>query len=150
MCFDSSRKLLDRESRYSTIERECLTIVWGLMKFSRYLLSGSFVSQTDHGPLTYILFLCQAEKHSAHSLGTVPARVPVCCWTYLRSLQLLCRIAVTSRCWSDCLVAAFDLFQLFQNYTVCTRIAGVLVTLWRVGCTAIQSVMRWLSRTQYP
>ncbi|KAL8590497.1 hypothetical protein ACOMHN_010933 [Nucella lapillus] len=30
-----SRKLLDRETRYSTIERECLAIVWTLSKLSR-------------------------------------------------------------------------------------------------------------------
>ncbi|XP_070174729.1 uncharacterized protein [Littorina saxatilis] len=50
----ASRKLLDRESRYSTIERECLAIVWGLTKFSRYLLCREFVIQTDHRPLTYM------------------------------------------------------------------------------------------------
>ncbi|KAK7501952.1 hypothetical protein BaRGS_00006704, partial [Batillaria attramentaria] len=32
-----SRKLLDRETRYSTIQRECLAIVWSLTKLSRYL-----------------------------------------------------------------------------------------------------------------
>ena len=32
VCF-ASRKLLDREKRYSTIERECLAIVWAVHKF---------------------------------------------------------------------------------------------------------------------
>ena len=49
-----SRKLLPRESRYSTIERECLAIVWVLGKFSRYLWGKHFVLQTDHRPLTYL------------------------------------------------------------------------------------------------
>lgn len=50
----ASRKLLDRETRYSTIERECLAIVWGLTKFSRYLWGREFVLQTDHRPLLYL------------------------------------------------------------------------------------------------
>jgi hypothetical protein len=49
-----SRKLLDRETRYSTIERECLAIVWALQKFTRYLWGRQFVLQTDHRPLLYL------------------------------------------------------------------------------------------------
>ena len=33
----ASRKLLDREKRYSVVERECLGIVWGKKKFALYL-----------------------------------------------------------------------------------------------------------------
>ncbi|KAL8614201.1 hypothetical protein ACOMHN_026418 [Nucella lapillus] len=44
-----SRKLLPRESRYSTIERECLAIVWVVTKLGRYLWG-----RTDHRPLTYL------------------------------------------------------------------------------------------------
>ena len=50
----ASRKLLDREMRYSTIERECLALVWAVDKFSRYLIGREFVLQTDHRPLTYL------------------------------------------------------------------------------------------------
>ena len=50
----ASRKLLDRETRYSTIERECLALVWGIDKFSRYLLGRDFFVQTDHCPLTFL------------------------------------------------------------------------------------------------
>jgi hypothetical protein len=49
-----SRKLLPRETRYSTIERECLAIVWVITKLGRYLWGRSFTLQTDHRPLTYI------------------------------------------------------------------------------------------------
>ena len=54
----ASRKLLDRETRYSTIERECLAIVWGISKFSRFLWGTHFTLETDHKPLTY---LCTSE-----------------------------------------------------------------------------------------
>ena len=47
VCF-ASRKLLDREKRYSTIELECLAIVWAVLKFVRFFL------QTYHRPLTYL------------------------------------------------------------------------------------------------
>ena len=50
----ASRKLLDRETRYSTVERECLAVVWGIDKFSRYLIGRHFLIQTDHCPLTFL------------------------------------------------------------------------------------------------
>ena len=50
----ASRKLLDRETRYSTIERECLAIVWGIQKFVRYLHGKRFTLETDHRPLTFL------------------------------------------------------------------------------------------------
>ena len=53
VCF-ASRKLLDREKRYSTIEREYLAIVWAVHKFVRFLWGVRFVLQTDHRPLTYL------------------------------------------------------------------------------------------------
>jgi len=53
-CCYASRKLLERETRYSTIERECLAIVWGIQKFGRYLWGTQFILQTDHRPLTYL------------------------------------------------------------------------------------------------
>ena len=49
-----SRKLLPREARYSTIERECLAIVWVVTKLGRYLWGRTFLLQTDHHPLTYL------------------------------------------------------------------------------------------------
>ena len=50
----ASRKMLDRECRYSTIERECLAIVWGITKFSKFLWGTHFILQTDHRPLTFL------------------------------------------------------------------------------------------------
>lgn len=49
-----SRKLKKSECAYSVIERECLAIVWAIMRFSRYLYGKEFVLETDHQPLVYL------------------------------------------------------------------------------------------------
>ena len=50
----ASRKLLPREVNYSTIEKECLAIVWALQFFHTYLYGQTFVIQTDHRPLAWL------------------------------------------------------------------------------------------------
>ncbi len=50
----ASKKLLEREMRYSTIEKECLGLVWGVSKFHVYLYGREFILETDHQPLVYI------------------------------------------------------------------------------------------------
>ncbi|XP_053400680.1 uncharacterized protein LOC128557380 [Mercenaria mercenaria] len=50
----ASKKLLQRERNYSVIERECLSIVFGVKKFQKYLYGSAFILQTDHAPLSYI------------------------------------------------------------------------------------------------
>lgn len=50
----ASRKLSLRERRYSTIERECLAIVWLIGRFRTYLYSREFLLETDHQPLIYL------------------------------------------------------------------------------------------------
>jgi len=50
----ASRKLLPRETRYSTIERECLAIVWGITKFQDCLYGKEFFLETDYQPLQYL------------------------------------------------------------------------------------------------
>jgi len=50
----ASRKLQPRESNYSTIERECLAIVWGITKFQEYVYGTEFFLETDHEPLQYL------------------------------------------------------------------------------------------------
>lgn len=49
-----SRKLLPCETRYSTIEKECLAIKWALDSLRYYLLGREFDLQTDHRALTWI------------------------------------------------------------------------------------------------
>ena len=49
-----SRKLSERESKYSTIEQECLAIVWAVRKLKIYLYGREFILQTDHHPLVYL------------------------------------------------------------------------------------------------
>lgn len=50
----ASRKLLDREKRYSTIERECLAIMFGIQRFDYYLRGKHFILEVDHKPLVYM------------------------------------------------------------------------------------------------
>ncbi len=49
-----SRKFLERERRYSTVEKECLAIKLGIEAFKVYLLGRHFVVQTDHHALTWL------------------------------------------------------------------------------------------------
>ncbi|XP_070189025.1 uncharacterized protein [Littorina saxatilis] len=50
----ASRKLSTPESKYSTIERECLAVVWATQKFQPFLYGQTFVLETDHQPLRYL------------------------------------------------------------------------------------------------
>ena len=49
-----SRKLLPREERFSTIEKECLAIKRGVEAFTVYLVGRDFVIQTDHRALQWL------------------------------------------------------------------------------------------------
>ena len=51
----ASKKLLPRECRYATIEKECLAIVWAVKHFEFYLYGRYFEVHTDHKPLLFLL-----------------------------------------------------------------------------------------------
>ena len=49
-----SRKLRPRESKYATIEKEFLAIVWTVQTLQVYLRGQYFTIQTDHHPLQWL------------------------------------------------------------------------------------------------
>ena len=49
-----SRKLLPRETRFSTIERECLAIIFSVGKLALHLSNTKFTLQTDQRALQYL------------------------------------------------------------------------------------------------
>jgi len=50
----ASRKLSDRELNWPISSKEALSIVFGCLKFHRYLYGQKFVLETDHKPLTIL------------------------------------------------------------------------------------------------
>ena len=50
----ASRKLTASEIKFSTVERECLALVFAVQRFSVYLLGQSFILEVDHRPLVYL------------------------------------------------------------------------------------------------
>ena len=49
-----SRKVLPREERYATVEKECLAIKLAIQAFRVYLLGRKFTVQTDHRSLEWL------------------------------------------------------------------------------------------------
>lgn len=49
-----SLKLLNRETRYSTMEKECLTMKWAIEPLMYYLLGRHFILETDHRALQWL------------------------------------------------------------------------------------------------
>lgn len=50
----ASRKLFSRETRFSTIERECLDLVGFIEKLHIYLYGRKFILETNHRVLEYL------------------------------------------------------------------------------------------------
>ena len=59
----ASSKLLDRETRYSTIERECLATIHGVSKNQYYLLGREFILEVDQKPIVYLHKLKNSNRH---------------------------------------------------------------------------------------
>ena len=71
----ASRKLLVREQAYSTVERECLALIFGIKKFEFYLIGQEFLLEVDHKPLVYMeKFKGSNDKLLRWSLGLQPYR----------------------------------------------------------------------------
>jgi len=49
-----NRKLLDRETNYPTVKKECLGIIWAVQQLHYYLLGREFNIQTDNELLTWL------------------------------------------------------------------------------------------------
>lgn len=49
-----SKKFSPQELKYSTVEKEGLSIIWSIKKFEIYLYGREFVLETDHKALTFI------------------------------------------------------------------------------------------------
>ena len=73
-----SRKLLPRETRYSTIEKECLAIKLATHAFRVYLLGRKFVVQTDHRALEWLHRLKGNAQLARWSLALQPDDFRVC------------------------------------------------------------------------
>ena len=57
VCY-ASKKLSSAERNYSTIEKECVAVVWGIKRFHLYLYGIPFVLQTNHETLKYVISCC--------------------------------------------------------------------------------------------
>ena len=60
---NASKKLTNVETKYSTLEKECLAIIWGVGKFRLFLAGKKFVLKTDHKPLTFLTMACYKNDH---------------------------------------------------------------------------------------
>ena len=74
MC--ASKKLLPRERNYSTIERECLAIVFAIKKFYNYLYGREFGLETDH-QTTVVHTQAQSRELSSYEMGFVLTNLQV-------------------------------------------------------------------------
>ena len=71
----ASRTLQKHEKNYSTIEKECLAVIWSIKYFKYYLGGHKFTIYSDHQPLKWLLSMKKPCKQSPRMLVYVPTRV---------------------------------------------------------------------------
>jgi len=59
----ASKTLNSAQCNYSTTEKECLALVWGLEHFNSYCEGHSFTCLTDHRALTYLISNKESNNH---------------------------------------------------------------------------------------
>ena len=64
-----SRKLNAAETRYSTIERECLALFWATKCLHVYLYGTEFILEIDHQPLAFVN-RDNINNDPSHAMGT--------------------------------------------------------------------------------
>ena len=74
----ASKKLAPAETKYSTLEKECLGIVWGITKFRLYLVGKPFILQTDQQTLC-IYKQDQVSERLHNAMGSGFTRVRLYC-----------------------------------------------------------------------
>ena len=70
-----SKKLTEREKRFSTIERKCLAIVWSVKKLRTYLYGRQFVLQ-NRSPAPNIPQASKISEQSSDALGAIFTELP--------------------------------------------------------------------------
>ncbi|KAK7929500.1 hypothetical protein WMY93_005895 [Mugilogobius chulae] len=60
-----SRRLLDQETRYSAVEKECLAMKWAIDSLRYYLLGRHFILETDHRALQWLHRMREANTRIA-------------------------------------------------------------------------------------
>ena len=81
----ASKTCIDVETRYVNIERECLSVCFGLEKFHAYAYGRHIIVQNDHKPLEMIQRkpnTCSTAKTSMHTLKTskIWLHYTICPW----------------------------------------------------------------------
>ena len=111
----ASRKLLPRERRYATVEKESLAVKWTILKFAPYLLGRTFTLVTDHRPLSWIAHHSSANARVArwaiaHQPFSFTVKYRPGAGIGSRALHIKCRqkdsVVVTHSQWSSDLMIA--------------------------------------------